>query len=104
MSNEVTSRYEALGLPLPNPDTMCSGECEGTGWVPIWFPLPLHGANGLAERVVTSATVGVSLSSTDYEKYYALWLEAEQAAPADDGWHFVVCPECQGTGQKGVDA
>jgi hypothetical protein len=32
---EFTDRYKALGIPYPNVDTMCKGQCEGTGWVPV---------------------------------------------------------------------
>jgi len=28
---EITDRYGGTG---PDPDTMCKGQCEGTGWVP----------------------------------------------------------------------
>jgi hypothetical protein len=69
------SRYEAMGIPLPNPDTMCDGECEGTGVVPI-------------DKDCTE------------EPYRTLWLEAEAKKPTDDGFHFVACPTCQGTGKK----
>ena len=69
---EVTSRYEAMGIPFPDPKTMCLGQCEGTGVVPI--PKDEMG-----------------------EPWRSMWLEAEEEEPADDGWHFVVCPACKGT-------
>ena len=31
---EFFSRYEALGIPLPDSETMCEGDCEGVGLVP----------------------------------------------------------------------
>ena len=31
--------------------------------------------------------------------YVRLWEEAELASPSDDGWHFVKCPDCLGTGR-----
>jgi hypothetical protein len=72
---EFTDRYQALGIPYPDLDTMCLGQCEGTGWVPV--------------------------SSNDMEEpFRALWLEAEKASPADDGCHFVKCPSCGGSGKK----
>ena len=70
---EFTDRYQALSIPYPNPKTMCRGQCEGTGWVPI-------SADDLSEP------------------WHTLWLEAEAAKLSDDGWHFVKCPECGGTG------
>jgi hypothetical protein len=69
------TRYDALGIPFPDPDTVCIGECEGTGYVPV----EEH------ERE---------------EPWRTLWLEAEQVEPADDGWHFVKCPACKGTGKR----
>lgn len=70
-----THRYEALGMPLPDRDTMCLAECAGTGWVPV--------------------------ASDDMEEpYHSLWLEAEEKQHADDGWHFVKCPICHGTGKR----
>jgi hypothetical protein len=69
------TRYDALGIDYPNPDTMCLGQCEGTGWVPI------------------------QQGDLD-EPWRALWLEAEAKSPGDDGWHLVKCPSCNGTGKR----
>ena len=67
----AVTRYDALGMALPDPETMCHGECEGTGWVPV---------------------------KADDERYATAWAEAEAAKPTDDGWHFVKCLDCNGTG------
>jgi hypothetical protein len=72
---EVISRYEALGMPLPDPETMCQGQCEGIGWVPVF-------------------------RDDMEEPFRALWLAAEAKQHADDGWHFVQCPDCDGSGLK----
>ena len=72
---QFTNRYEALGMGLPDPETMCPGECEGTGFVPVK-------ANDADER------------------YRAAWAEAEAKSPTDDGWHFVTCLDCNGTGKR----
>lgn len=69
---EFTDRYKATGTPYPNPDTMCLGQCEGMGVVPI------------------------SEDDID-EPWRALWLAAEAEKPSDDGYHFVTCPDCNGT-------
>ena len=76
MGNEATDRYQALGIPYPDVETMCKGQCEGTGFVPI------------------------SKDDTT-EPWRTLWLEAEKKKPADAiGFHFVECPDCNGTGKK----
>ncbi len=73
---EITDRYQATGTPYPDPKTVCKGQCEGMGQVPI--------------------------KSDDMEEpFRTLWLEAEKKEPTDDGYHFVVCPECNGTGKEG---
>lgn len=72
---EFTDRYKALGIPYPDRNTMCLGQCEGTGVVPI--------------------------AHDDMEEpWRQLWLEAEAKEKADDGWHFVRCPECNGSGKR----
>lgn len=68
---EFTDRYQALGIPYPDPETTCKGDCEGTGWVPV-------------NQDTTDST------------YHQLWEAAEAVTPTDDGWHFVVCPRCNG--------
>ena len=71
---EFTNRYDALNIPEPDVNTMCKGQCEGTGVVPIYKDCK--------------------------EPWYTLWIEAEMREHSDDGWHFVTCPECCGTGKK----
>ena len=34
MKIELSDRYKALGMPHPNPKTVCRGQCEGLGFVP----------------------------------------------------------------------
>jgi len=72
---EITDRYEALGMPAPDLETMCEDQCEGTGWVPI-------GKDDMEEP------------------WRGLWLAAETEAASLDGTHFVKCPTCGGTGRK----
>lgn len=72
---ESESRYSALGIDIPDPDKICSGKCEGTGIVPV------------------------SYECKDVE-LLRRWREAELNAPSDDGYHFVKCPICEGTGVK----
>jgi hypothetical protein len=72
---EFHSRYGGPDAPLPDPETMCPGDCEGMGRVPIHRddPDPI---------------------------YKPLWEAAEREKPAEDGWHFVICPQCKGTGKR----
>jgi len=69
-----TDRYQALGIPYPNPETMCKGLCEGTGFVPC--------------------------KKDDNAPFRALWSKAEKKHPSDDGWHFVKCPDCNRIGER----
>ena len=66
-----TDRY---GGHPPSVKTICPGQCEGMGTVPI----RKH------ER---------------RQPWRRLWLEAEKVKPSEDGWHFVKCPTCGGTGK-----
>lgn len=66
----INDRYNGN---LPDPETMCHGQCEGTGAVPI-------------------------KKDDMQEPFRTLWLEAEKEKPSEDGWHFVKCPDCNGTG------
>ena len=72
---EITDRYQALGIPYPDPETMCHGQCEGIGFVPIQ-------------------------ADCEDERYRQRWVEAEQMQPTDDGWHFVKCVDCEGSGKR----
>lgn len=81
MSNEFifTDRYQAMGIPYPDPETMCEGPCEGVGFHPT--------------------------RNKDNPK----WIEAHTAPGVHkdelcDGWHFVECADCGGTGKRTQDA
>ena len=89
---EITSRYEALGIPLPDPKTMCKGDCEGTGW----YPTQSRGKKTLPVYVTKGSV-----------RDWILWDEAHNRGNfvkrlwhkyRCDGWHFVKCPDCNGTG------
>ena len=75
MAIEFTDRYKATGTPYPDPETMCKGQCDGMGWVPVHKDDP----------------------NDDDGNWNDLWLEAEKKTPTDDGYHFVICPTCNGT-------
>ena len=85
---QFTDRYQALGVPYPDPKTMCKGQCEGTGWVPHQKPTDKEG------EVVMVRQEGDDV----FDK---LWDEAHTKPHKEecDGWHFLKCPECNGTGK-----
>ena len=70
-----TTRYDAIG-GIPDRETACRGECEAMGVVPI-----RKGGPG-------------------WLKYRSAWLAAEKKKPSDDGYHFLKCLTCGGTGKK----
>ena len=72
---EFTDRYQALGIPYPDPATVCEGQCEGTGYVPV-------------------------RKDDENKVFLQLWLEAEVKQKSDNGCHFVRCPDCSGTGKQ----
>ena len=78
---EFTDRYKALGIPYPDLETMCKGQCEGTGWIPV--RLDFHPGRDELEPELKK-----------------LWEEAEAEEPSEDGYHFVKCPDCKGTGKR----
>lgn len=82
---ESTDRY---GGNPPDPETMCKGECEGMGWVPV------QDREHAGDLIVDSL-------GYDKEPWKTLWQEAHIAAGEHecDGWHFVKCPDCGGTGK-----
>ncbi len=75
---EIVDRYSAMGIPHPDPATMCEGQCEGTGVVPVYK----------------------DCANSKNAPWRDLWLAAEAENPADNGYHFVTCPTCNGTRLK----
>jgi hypothetical protein len=90
-ATESTDRYDALGVPRPHPRIMCRAQCEGTGYVPVFL------AEGRAYLETPSAVV---MEDDQDPRLVAAWRQAEAEQPTDDGWHFVECPDCGGTGAR----
>jgi hypothetical protein len=100
---DFTDRY---GGNPPSWLTACLGECEATGMVPV---------NGkyLNPRLfdpTKKGDVGAAMVLDDEPMdvhYLAKWTEAHGAALRDepahdqtcDGWHFLPCVECRGSGK-----
>lgn len=101
---EFTDRYDALGIPYPDPNTICQGDCEGTGYV----PLSIDSLGFTGEEITAMGfdfnpgylRLAEEEPPEKLEVYRNLWLAAEEKSPADDGWHFVECPDCHGTGVR----
>lgn len=77
--NGATDRYSALGIPYPNPDTMCKGQCDGMGFYPC-----------KNDDEIT-------------QQELVLWNKAHEESRdcqrgKCDGWHFIDCSECAGSG------
>ena len=70
MNYEFSDRYGGI---YPDVNTVCKGDCEGMGVVPV-----KKGEWG----------------------YTQAWEDAEAKAPSDDGFHFVKCKDCGGTGKQ----
>jgi len=86
---EITDRYQALGISYPDPETVCQGQCEGTGCVPVYV------SRGDRRKGATHSRPD---DETD-KALRALWFAADEKDRSKDGWHFVECPDCGGTGK-----
>lgn len=93
---EFTDRYQALGIPRPDPGTVCLGHCEGTGFVPIKDGAPESGA--VFDRLWHEAHA--RSCSLRGRLRQLLALSPRRAFQRCDGWHFVVCPDCGGSGKR----
>lgn len=86
----VFDRYSALGIPRPDPSTVCRGPCEGVGLVPVYSAAGDPRAND--PKALRPAR--------DIDPAYReAWDAAEAKHPTDDGWHFLKCMVCGGTGR-----
>lgn len=95
MSNneyEFTDRYKALGIPYPDLETMCKGQCEGTGVYPQFLAGPWLKA-GASTLVVDSDVTGEETQR---------WHDVHTRSPHEecDGWHFIKCTDCEGNGKR----
>ena len=90
-----TDRYKALGIPYPDTETMCGGNCEGIGRYPV-------------ESIMNENS---DVNSFDDEEFYEeeQWtLEHNKGSLFQrlfhkikcDGWDFIICRDCKGSGKK----
>ena len=87
---EATSRY---GTSLPDPQTVCTGPCEGMGCFPLYNP-DLDKRTGNVLRPAKPESLNGTL--------LALWMTSHEYRGPHicDGYHFVTCPDCGGTGKR----
>jgi len=86
---QFTDRYQALGISYPDPKTVCKGHCEGTGFIPIYLS---KGDKRENRSCITD--------DNKNPEFIERWEECEKKEPTDDGWHFIKCPKCEGTGLR----
>lgn len=114
---DFTSRYGAG--PMPNPLTMCPGQCDGTGFYPVFriaanvTPGDVHPVDtrvALTEGEVAAweqahrrcsflGRVRVAFNVVCLWRY-GLYNHYREVTTRCDGWHFIRCPECSGTGVR----
>lgn len=97
---EFTDRYQAMGIPYPDQETMCKGQCEGTGFVPV-SDAPEEGGvfqtlweQAHAERCNFFGMIRLAWNEPKPRYWWYLLTKGRC-----DGWHFVKCPDCDGTGK-----
>lgn len=90
----MTNRYEAIGIEYPNPDTMCIGDCEGTGFYPVQSVGFITDFGGIDFR-------DEELWQVEHNKgnFFKRILHKLTC----DGWHFVKCYDCKGTGKRKIN-
>ena len=87
MNIEFTDRY---GGNPPSWLRGCFDQCEATGYVPIDTP------PGYRKEKDKMQVCCIAERNEYYDKQ---WIKAEKESPAEDGWHFVKCSSCKGTGK-----
>ena len=124
---EFVDRYSALGISRPDPATICQGQCEGIGYYPQFLDGPWVSPNSPKLESITipvveledlsaaldnpnkipkdnTATIVFDCPSPTEEEIKR-WHEAHNVPDAHrndrcDGWHFIKCPDCEGTGKR----
>jgi hypothetical protein len=105
MTIKMTNRYDAMGIPVPDPKTVCHGQCEGTGLIPI---SKVEKDQELKRRWdvqhrKSCNLVGVLRQLWRHPEWWywkSILCDLIYRRSVCDGWHFVKCPDCEGTGKK----
>ena len=105
---EIVDRYSATGTPYPDPDTMCIGQCEGMGAVPVHRNDPEEPWSTLW-REAHAAKCSLRGVFRELWRHREVWYwrsvlrgvwQTRSWKLCDDDYHFVVCPDCNGTRLK----
>lgn len=114
---EFMDRYSATRKPYPNPTTVCLGRCEGMACYPVQRRRPSD------DVYVTEVNIlDQGLWDVEHDLHCNLWgciadlwnhrqvwywksvfrdvLRLLQGKGYCDGWHFVSCADCNGTGLR----
>lgn len=92
---EFTDRYQALGIPYPDPGTMCDGQCEGTGWIPVH-----ERETDVALKTLWRDAHAKAHTLAHRVRQVFLTHSLRPLTEDCDGWHFVRCLDCGGTGKR----
>ena len=99
---EFTDRYQALGIPYPNPETVCLGHCEGTGMIPIFLG---RERSEIFKKLWQEAHLKIHTPIGRLKSFIKgiftldkIWLH--MTFEKCDGYHFIKCPDCNGTGKR----
>ena len=109
---EFTSRYEALGIPFPDPETMCHGQCEGIGFYPYSPDVAFMEGDGAttlenelwdqahAEACNPLGRLRTLLKHREWWYWRSVLRDVKRHGLwGCDGYHFIQCPTCKGTGK-----
>lgn len=85
------------GTTPPDPKTICKGPCEGMGLVPTFV---MHAGVPDIEKKYEAIAACDEKDAVLRDLWFKAHLEAGEHAC--DGWHFVTCPDCKGSGKRGT--
>lgn len=99
---EFTDRYQALGIIYPDPKTICKGHCEGLGRYPVSY---FARWRDLKEYEKKEWWVEHEKTHKLIHRIKIAWMVKSLRPLFDiksrcDGWHFIICDCCKGTGKK----
>lgn len=117
---EFVDRYSATGRPYPNPETVCLGYCEGMGCVPVNKPRSSDSCreiDGLykqpewrkrweeshAKHCNPFGVIRELIKNRQGWYWKSIARDIGSLLKGKgycDGWHFVECPDCKGTGVR----